>query len=96
VNRIWPKLSGLGETLSSMSFNWRRLITAEYNSAFIWIIACHAAILQNLSLAGEYTREDPLVRVLHIGVGLTLLGYLAARVLKKTGKLRQPALHAAG
>jgi hypothetical protein len=71
------------------------LITAEYNSAFIWIIACHIAILQNIWLAGEYTQSNPLVRGLHIGVGLTFLAYAAARILKKTGKLRAPALQEA-
>ncbi|MGB6223601.1 methyltransferase family protein [Haloferula sp.] len=95
VNRVLPRLAGLGGTLAGMRFNWRRLITAEYNSAFIWIIACHAAILQNIWLAGEYTKDSPLVRALHIGVGLTLLAYLVARILKKSGRLQQPALQTA-
>lgn len=96
VNRIVPRLSGLGDTLGSMAFNWRRLISAEYNSAFIWIIACHAAILQNIWLAGEYSWDSPLVKALIIGIGLTLTAYLVARVLKKTGRLRQLELKTAG
>jgi hypothetical protein len=95
VHRIFPKLTGFGETLGSMAFNWRRLISAEYNSAFIWIIACHASILQNIWLAGGYTRSNPLVLALHIGVYLTIFFYLVARILKKAGKLRQPELQSA-
>jgi protein-S-isoprenylcysteine O-methyltransferase Ste14 len=37
VNRLVPNFSGLGQTLTGMKFNWRRLITAEYGSAYVWL-----------------------------------------------------------
>ena len=37
TNRWLPKLKGLGETLSSMEFNWTRVITKEFTSAYIWL-----------------------------------------------------------
>lgn len=92
VNRVVPKLGGLGKTLRSMSFNWRRLVSAEYNSAFLWIIACCASVLQNCWQAGSYSLGDPLVAAIWIAVAFAVLGYGVARVLKKTGKLRLPVL----
>ena len=89
VNRLMPRLGGLGATLRSMSFNWKRLISAEYNSAFIWVIACILSLLQNVWITGGFSTANPLVISLLYAVGITITGYLIARVLKKTGKLRQ-------
>ena len=88
VNRVMPKLKGIGETIRGMSFNWKRLISAEYNSAFAWSFAVCAAVFQNVWLAGKYSPTNPLVIALWVAAGLVLLAYLIARVLKKTGKLR--------
>ena len=92
VNRLVPRLAGLGKTVNSMSFNWRRLVSAEYNSAFLWIVACCASVLQNAWLAGSYSLGDPLVAALWTALALALFGYGVARVLKKAGKLRSPVL----
>ncbi len=90
VNRIVPKLSGLFETMRSMRFNWRRLISAEYNSAFIWMIACQSAVLQNIYKTTGSLGNNVLVNVLYITMGLTVFGYISARILKKTGRLQLP------
>src|SRR5262245_11970459 len=37
VNRLVPNFAGIGQTLSGMVFNWRRLITAEYGSTYLWM-----------------------------------------------------------
>jgi len=37
VNRILPRLTGFREAIAGMRFNWRRLVTKEYNT-FFWAI----------------------------------------------------------
>lgn len=88
VNRVMPNLKGIGETVRGMSFNWKRLISAEYNSAFAWSFAVCASVFQNVWLAGQYSPTNPLVIALWVATGLVMTGYVIARVLKKTGKLR--------
>ncbi|WP_193212998.1 methyltransferase family protein [Luteolibacter marinus] len=88
VNRVIPRLGGIGATLGSMSFNWKRLVSAEYNSTFAWMIAVCASVLQNVWLSGSYSLSNPVVIAMWTGAGLTVAGYIVARVLKKTGRLR--------
>ncbi|GAA5483598.1 methyltransferase family protein [Haloferula sargassicola] len=88
VGRFTFNPRGLGETMRSMRFNWRRLISAEYNSAFIWLLASSAGVLQNAWRADEI--GGPVATAAMTLLGLSVLGYLIARILKKTGRLRQP------
>jgi len=88
VNRIIPKFSGLGRTLAGMRFNWRRLITAEYGSAYIWMAAMILVTLKNVWLTGQYHSSLPVVCVLWSLLGAVTLGYGVARYLKKAGFLK--------
>ena len=88
VNRLVPNLSGIRKTLVGMRFNWRRLITAEYGSAFIWITAIILVTLKNLWLSGEYRTAPSIVWSLWILLVLVMLAYAVARFLKKSGLLR--------
>ena len=38
VNRWIPDFRGIGATLKSMQFNWRRVILKEYSSVYSWIV----------------------------------------------------------
>ena len=88
VNRIWPQLGGLGKTLSSMRFNWRRLITAEYGSAYIWMAAIILVQFKNLWLRGELRNSHLLVTWLCSLFGVVTVAYGIARYLKKSGALQ--------
>lgn len=90
VNRLWPQFSGLGKTISGMHFNWRRLISAEYGSAYIWMAAIILVQLKNLWLRGEYHGSSQLVVGLWSLLGVVTLAYLFARYLKKSGMLQPP------
>jgi protein-S-isoprenylcysteine O-methyltransferase Ste14 len=90
VNRWLPRLSGLRETVRSMEYNWRRLISAEYGSAFVWMVAIVAVALQNLH-ADQHPASDPLVRLLWGALGAVVLGWALARFLKKSGRLETPS-----
>jgi protein-S-isoprenylcysteine O-methyltransferase Ste14 len=83
VNRLIPNLSGLRQTLSGMRFNWRRLITAEYGSTFIWLAAIIAVTLKNVWISGEYHTAHRLVWTLWSLFGGVALAYGVARFLKK-------------
>ena len=95
VNRLLPNFAGLGQTLSSMTFNWRRLITAEYGSAYIWLAAIILVTLKNVWLSGEYEARQPMVLGLWVSFGVVTLSYVLARLSKKSGFLkaeRKPAV----
>ena len=85
VNRWWPRLSSLGETLSSMKFNWKRWILKEHTTQFIWLGGIVLLLLLNHpQLTGHNTecRDHWLIGSLS---GLTLV-YILIRILKKTGR----------
>ena len=91
VNRLVPRFSGIGRTLTGMRFNWRRLITAEYGSTFIWLAALILISLKNAWLTGEYRADRPLVWALWICLILVTAAYGIARFLKKNGRLEESA-----
>jgi protein-S-isoprenylcysteine O-methyltransferase Ste14 len=88
VNRVLPRLTGLRETFASMRFNWRRLITAEYGSAYIWMAAIILVQFKNLWLRGEFHNSQLLVIWLCALFGIVTIAYGLARYLKKSGALQ--------
>ena len=87
VNRLLPNFSGLSKTLEGMRFNWRRLISAEYGSAYIWMAAIILASLKNLWFGGGYDIHKLPVQALWFSLVLVSLAYAVARYLKKRGML---------
>jgi len=85
VNRYWPRFSGFSQTLHGMHYNWRRLLTAEYGSAYSWMAAMTLVTLQNIWIAGEYSLHDSLVLALWSLLAFLTLGYAVARYVKKSG-----------
>jgi protein-S-isoprenylcysteine O-methyltransferase Ste14 len=90
VNRLLPNPSGLRQTLAGMRFNWRRLITAEYGSTYIWLAAVIGVTLKNAWLNGEFQTEQPIVWCLWSLLAFVTLAYVVARFLKKSGFLKNP------
>ena len=95
VNRLMPNLSGVSRTLNGMRFNWRRLITAEYGSAYIWLAAVPLMTLKNTWLAGQYHAGNPIVWISWSLLGIATLAYALARFLKKGGLLKSAETAAA-
>jgi protein-S-isoprenylcysteine O-methyltransferase Ste14 len=87
VNRFLPRLTGLRHTLAGMRFNFRRLVSAEYGTIFIWIAVLIAVTQLNLWRAGEYRLTQIEVQALWVFLAIVSLGYLVARYLKKSGRL---------
>jgi hypothetical protein len=88
VNRWIPRLSGLGETLRSMAFNWNRVIIREYTSAYIWLSGAVLVVLNTLyKLPGQELFDQYKIPLL-ITLGVLMAFYLFTRYLKKSKKLR--------
>ena len=84
VPRWLPKLSGLGRTLSSMRFHWRRLLMKEYGTPVGWISVLVLMTLYNLWLAGTWSERLGDVRRLEQIVIGAVIFWLVAFTLKKT------------
>ena len=88
VNRWFPNLKGIGKTLSSMQFNWKRWILKEHTTQFIWLIGITLLLLLNYpELTGHANFQRNLLLGICLGV-LTLI-YILIRYLKKTGKFKE-------
>lgn len=88
VNRLVPNIVGIRQTLSGMKFNWRRLLTAEYGSAFIWMAGIIMVTLRNVWASGDYRTSGALVWSLWGLLALVTFGYGIARILKKSGLVK--------
>jgi len=84
VNRFLPNLSGIGETLRSMEFNWQRLIVKEYGTTFAWTAGLLVLVMKNLWRSGNYTLNSPMILGLAVSLGLVVIAYAVARYLKKS------------
>ncbi len=87
VNRFFPSLAGLGETIRGMAFNWKRLIRKEYGSTFTWLTTALALVAwENVARRGA-DAAAPVLRSVLIAWAPVVLGYGLARFLKKTHRL---------
>jgi protein-S-isoprenylcysteine O-methyltransferase Ste14 len=98
VNRLLPDFSGFRQTLKGMRYNWRRLITAEYGSTYIWLAAIILVTLKNLRVHQAYPPWSPIETALWGALAFVTLAYGVARFLKKKGFLKvvpEPVLETA-
>lgn len=88
VNRWIPSLRGLGNTFSSMQFNWRRWVLKEYNTQFVWLTGIALILLfrypQITSSDGEHRNQ-----LLTILLPFMAAGYVLVRYLKKSGRFTE-------
>lgn len=88
VNRWFPNLKGIGGSLRSMAFNWKRWILKEHTTQFIWLIGIVLLLLLNypfLTGNNEYCRNF----TGGIALGILVIVYVMIRVLKKTGRFHE-------
>ena len=90
VNRFLPSLRGLRATLAPMTFNWKKVVRAEYGTPFAWMSGMLALFL----LERAVTPGGVLTRRTIIAVAVTwillAIAYLTARTLKLRGALDTP------
>ncbi len=89
VNRWLPRFGGLGTTLKSMEFRWKRVIVREYNATYIWMAGAVLLVLKNsrASLDAEVSRNTVLPGGI-IALGLLTVAYFTIMHLKKSKRLR--------
>lgn len=86
VPRWWPRLSGLRDTFSSFTFNWKRVMTKEYSAPLGWVLPITLIGLWNLRDAGGAPQTafgQPLLISLLV---ITVLFWFVAGWMKKSGR----------
>ena len=86
--RIIPRFSGLSTTLRGMGFNWRRLISAEYGSTYLWTAALVLVVAENASFEATGTLKLPYAWAFMLTLAVLTACYVMARVAKKSGMLQ--------
>jgi protein-S-isoprenylcysteine O-methyltransferase Ste14 len=87
VNRWVPGLAGIGKTISSMEFKWKRIIIREYNATYIWMTGAVLIVMKHYYFHSDrFSLQKNLPVFIIVLVGLLRL-YLLARYLKKSKKL---------
>jgi protein-S-isoprenylcysteine O-methyltransferase Ste14 len=87
VNRWLINFNGIGKTLRSMQFKWKRVIIREYNSTYIWMTGAVLILMKHFYFHDkqfDFRKNLPVFISILI---LLLLLYLFARYLKKSRKL---------
>jgi protein-S-isoprenylcysteine O-methyltransferase Ste14 len=88
VNRWFPNFSGLGKTMSSMEFKWKRWILKEHTTQYIWLAGIILILLLRYpELTGNDETKRNTAGIILLSA-LTLL-YILIRVLKKSGKFKE-------
>jgi protein-S-isoprenylcysteine O-methyltransferase Ste14 len=86
VNRWIPDLRGLGDTLSSMEFNWRRYLINEYNTIYMLLISILLVIITHHPELVQLSLQQRLEIFSYWFIAISIV-YLFVRYLKKSKKL---------
>jgi protein-S-isoprenylcysteine O-methyltransferase Ste14 len=86
VPRWWPRLRGIGESVSGMTYNWRRAVLKEYGSAYAWTAGAVAVLLREAY--GGQSDAGLTPDVLWTVLAVLTVAWLGVRILKKTRRLR--------
>ena len=89
VPRWGVRLSGLGQSLEGMSFNWSRVIVKEYGSAAYWVAGALALMLADSLRNGAWADRPTYHAGLAGGIGLVVVLWAVARWLKKSKRLTE-------
>ena len=87
VNRWIPDLRGIGKTMGSMTFKWKRVIIREYNSTYIWLTGAVLITIKHFYNHKEQFGLSPNLMTFVTILFVLLFLYLFARYLKKSGTL---------
>ena len=87
VNRWIPDLRGIGKTIRSMTFKWKRVVIREYNSTYIWMTGAVLIIMKHFYIHEEQFDFSPNIIVFVTLLIALLFLYLFARYLKKSKTL---------
>ena len=84
VDRWLINFKGLGKTMRSMQFKWKRVLIREYNATYIWMTGAVLIVMKHFYFhEDQFAFQDHLTLFITILAGLMLL-YFIARYLKKS------------
>lgn len=89
VNRWIPNLRGINETLSSLKFNWKRVIIKEYNATFAWSVAAILLIMKNYRNYFSVQEFNNSFMYFIFAIIFLTMAYSITRYLKKSKKLTE-------
>ena len=87
VNRWIPNLAGIGKTIASMEFKWKRVIIREYTATYIWMSGATLVVMKHFYNHDERFDFQKNLRLFIIILVVLLLLYLFTRYLKKSKTL---------
>lgn len=88
VHRWVPNPAGLGKTLSSMEFKWKRWLTKEYNTQFVWL--CGIALIMLFRYPQLTDGDEGRRNILAVVFVLIFAAYyFFVRYMKKSGKWKE-------
>jgi protein-S-isoprenylcysteine O-methyltransferase Ste14 len=86
VNRFWPNLKGLRQTLSEFEYDWKRAVRKDYGNVFEVFFVIILIVTWKANPFAELS-DRLLASVWNPWFAALVAFYLYARFLKKTGKL---------
>ena len=87
VNRWIPNLSGIGTTMASMEFKWKRVVIREYTSTYIWMSGAVLIVAKHFYNHDDRFNFQGNVRTFIMLLVLLLFLYLLVRYMKKSKKI---------
>jgi protein-S-isoprenylcysteine O-methyltransferase Ste14 len=89
VPRWLPRVRGLRQSLGGMRFNWRRAVLKEYTSTYTWTAGAVVLLAADTLAYHSYQERAGYLNTLWACLALLTLGWVAARYLKKSRRLRE-------
>lgn len=87
VNRWLFDFTGIRETLGSMTFNWRRVISKDHTTFLTWFLTVLLIIgYEHIAWHGWENSQAFIQQLATVGIAIIVM-VLWVRILKKTGKL---------
>jgi protein-S-isoprenylcysteine O-methyltransferase Ste14 len=87
VSRLWPHLSGIGDTISNSTFNWRRPLAKDNGTAYYTFLALALVPLWRMHFLGDLAGFDHYKPAAILLAAVLTPTYIVVRVLAKTGRL---------
>jgi hypothetical protein len=89
VNRFIPNFKGLSQSLAGFQYDWKRALRKDYgNIAQAALALCAIEARAHLSELGQW--PSAAAKRILLGLAITGVFYIAARILKKSGYLASP------
>ena len=84
VNRWVPALAGVGNTINSMEFKWKRVVIREYTSIYVWLTGAVLIVMKHFYVHDDRFDLQANLTLFIVILASLLVLYLFTRYLKKS------------